>query len=181
MHGRRPDRVDLACDSTLWWWNPEGIEEDEWHEWLDGVRGLEPAERAHRLASAVASRLLVQERIIRVLCHVHGIFIAEVYATTKGPLWRSRIVANLSGPVISQVALLEFNTFVPVLRAWCTVDGAQTRFEAGHVLSHVHAACGADQVVTLTDYATSAIGPSASRAAHARIRTGRHSRRRPAP
>ena len=107
--------VHIVGGSTPWWWNPPGLEDGEWHEWLNAVQGMEPVERAHRLASAAASRLALGARMLEIRCGVHDVPIAEVLDSPHGLLWRSQLSDPPRGPLIRQVDLLDFNAFVPTL------------------------------------------------------------------
>ena len=131
--------VHIVGGSTPWWWNPPGLEDGEWHEWLNAVQGMEPVERAHRLASAAASRLALGTRMLEIRCGVHDVPIAEVLDTPHGLLWRSQLSDPPRGPLIRQVDLLDFNAFVPTLRAWCSGGGRIKTFESRRIRALVDA------------------------------------------
>lgn len=131
----------VVTSRTPWWWNPPGLEDGEWDEWLHAVQGMEPMQRAHRLASAAASRLDEGKRLVEFRCRDHDRLMAEVRATSHGPLWRSVLISNPHrGPVIRQADLLEFNGFVPTLQAWCRDHGHTRTLEPAVVCDIVEVA-----------------------------------------
>ena len=137
----------VVTSATPWWWNPSGLEDGEWGEWLHAVQGMDPLQRAHRLASAAASRLCPGVRIVEVRCRDHAQLIAEVRATPHGPLWHSVLVGDSSGgPVIRQVDLLGFNGFVPTLLAWCRDDGRTKTMDFAMVCDIVEVARRSDRL-----------------------------------
>jgi hypothetical protein len=137
----------VVTSATPWWWNPPGLEDGEWGEWLHAVQGMDPLQRAHRLASAAASRLYHGVRIVEVRCRDHAQLIAEVRATPHGPLWHSVLVGDSSrGPVIRRVDLLGFNGFVPTLLAWCRDHGRTKTLDFAMICDIVEVALRSDRL-----------------------------------
>jgi hypothetical protein len=123
-----------------WWWDPPGLEPGEWAEWLRTVKALDPHARAHRLASAAASRLFPGTRVVEIRCREHGTLLAEVRAMPRGSLWRSPLSGTLSTPHVQRVDLLEFEGCDADLFARCDQDATLRSVTRRSVLDAVEAA-----------------------------------------
>jgi hypothetical protein len=130
----------LVSSERPWWWDPPGLEPDEWAEWLRTVKPLDPHARAHRLASAAASRLFPGTRVVEIRCRVYGTLVAEVRATPRGALWRSLLSGTLTAPHVQQVDLLEFEGCDADLLARCDHDATVRSVTRRRVLEAVDAA-----------------------------------------